>query len=230
MFLLQIVLLLLFFRIWNGNQTDLLTRTYLLFGLPKVTSFQSFFTIFLIFSDYFKSILKLRYWKNSLKGRRRINRRKGGPLSGNLDCKGKMFVNFCCYLCLSCFSFNFCNFFLNSLYNFSTTLSFALILETNPNKNLFEENKNEESLYCLLPFETHSPHFMKWCFTFRFKVNILMICPFFWFFDTYHLLFKFILILTWAIVNACWLGNFVDVALNKFDDNSKSDDLVLSTL
>ncbi len=118
-------------------------------------------SISLIFSNYFKNFLKLRYWKRSSKGRRKINRKKGGPLSGDLDCKGKMFVNFCCSLCLSCLSFNLCNFFLNSLCNFSTKIPFALILETNPNKNLFEENKNEKSLCCLSPSKTQSPHFMK---------------------------------------------------------------------
>jgi hypothetical protein len=41
---------------------------------------------------------------------------------------------------------------------------------------------------------------------------------------------KFILTSTWAIINACWHNNSIDVALGCFDDNFRSNDLVLSTL
>jgi hypothetical protein len=63
------------FLIWNGNQIDLLIKTYLSTRLPKVISSQSFLTISFIFSDCFIKEFKLGYWKKILKGRR-INKRK----------------------------------------------------------------------------------------------------------------------------------------------------------
>jgi hypothetical protein len=63
------------------------------------------------------------------KKRHKLEKEKGGPLSGDLDYKGKMFTNLCCSLNLSYSSFNFCNFSLDCLCNFSTRLSLALILE-----------------------------------------------------------------------------------------------------
>jgi hypothetical protein len=60
----------------------------------------------------------------------KLEKGKGGPFFGNLNYRGKMFAKFCCSLYLSCSSFNFCTFSLNYLYNFSTKLSSALIIET----------------------------------------------------------------------------------------------------
>ncbi len=72
--LLQIVLLFLFFKVKNENQTNLLTCTFLFFGLSKIISPQSFFAISVIFSNCFKSFFKLKQWRRSLR-KRRINRR-----------------------------------------------------------------------------------------------------------------------------------------------------------
>jgi hypothetical protein len=81
---------------------------------------------------------------------------------GDLDYEGKIFVKFFCSLYLSSFSsFNFCNLSLDCLYNFSTKLSFALILKTKNDKNLFVENEKEEAFCCLSPFETQSFCFVK---------------------------------------------------------------------
>jgi hypothetical protein len=65
---------------------------------------------------------------------------------GNLDCRGKMFANFCYYLNVSYSSFNICNFFLDYFCHFSIRLSSSLILETKNNWNLLIENENKELL------------------------------------------------------------------------------------
>jgi hypothetical protein len=65
-----------FFKIKNGNGINLLTKTCLSFGLPKIISFQSFPVISFVFSNLFKSFFKLKYRKRSLRGKRRINRRR----------------------------------------------------------------------------------------------------------------------------------------------------------
>ncbi len=55
-------------------------------------------------------------------------------------------------------------------------------------------------------------------FTFCFKANVLMICIFFTLFHTCHFPLKFILTLTWATINTCWLRNSMDVALGNYND------------
>ncbi len=58
--LLQIVPMIFLFKVRNGNWTNLLTCTCHSFGFFKVISPQSFFAIFVVFSNYFKSFLKLK--------------------------------------------------------------------------------------------------------------------------------------------------------------------------
>jgi hypothetical protein len=53
---------------------------------------------------------------------------KGKPLFGDLNYKGKMFVNFCCSFNLFCSSFNFYNFSQDCVCNFSIRHFSALIL------------------------------------------------------------------------------------------------------
>ncbi len=131
--------------------------------------------------------------------------------------------------CFISFSFNFYTFSLDCICNFSTKLSSTLILQMENDNNLFVEDKNEEA-FCSVTFWNVIISFHKVTLHFSLRVNILMICPFSSFFDTYHLMWIFTLITTWAIVNAYWHKNSIDVALNFFYDSSKFDNLVLFTL
>jgi hypothetical protein len=137
-----------------------------------------------------------------------------------------MFVNFSCSFNLSYSSFNFYNFFLDYICNFSTKFSSTFILEIKNDWNLLLKNENKELFWCLLSFKTLSLRFMKWHFIFHFKASVLMICIFFILFDICHLLLKFILTSTWAIVNTYWAKNYVDMALGNSDDILESDDLM----
>ncbi len=126
------------------------------FVLASLLSFLElyFLKVFLQFQSFKKIVskaFKLRQQKRSLR-RRSINKRwKWRPLSRDLDCKGKIFGEFFCSLCLSCFcSLNFNNLCLDCLCNFSTKFSFTLILKIENDRNLFVENENEKVI-CSLP-------------------------------------------------------------------------------
>ncbi len=87
--------------------------------LPKIL-----FAIFVILSNYFKSSLKLRQWKRSLRRKRRGSRRWRWLTSLWRPRLQRQNVDFfCCSLCLSCiYSLNFCSFSLDYLCNFSKKL------------------------------------------------------------------------------------------------------------
>jgi hypothetical protein len=58
--LLHIVSFPFLFRIINENQINLFTYAYLSFGLYKIVLLQSFFVIFVVFLNCFKSPFELR--------------------------------------------------------------------------------------------------------------------------------------------------------------------------
>ncbi len=154
--LLQIIPLLLLFRVKKGNRINLFTYACLSSRLSKIVSLQSFFTIFVVFSNCFKSFLKIRQRKRSLKGRRRINRRQKWwtsfwrpKLQRPNICKILLL-----FLSLFFISLNFCNVSVDCLCNFSTKFSSPFILEIENDINLFEKNEKEEELYCLPPSKT----------------------------------------------------------------------------
>jgi hypothetical protein len=108
---------------------------------------------------------------------------------------------FCCFLCLSWFSFlNF--------YNLSLDyLSYVIILEIKNDRKLFVENKNKK-LFFFYQLQNHH-HLFSYS-----DVSLLTLglVPnefyFILFFDTCQFLFEFIL-----IVNVCWPNNYADMAL-----------------
>ncbi len=73
--LLQIVLLLLLFKIRNQNQTKLFICAYFSSRRPKIKLPQNFFVTFIVLSNYFKSRFKFKQWRKCLRIRRIISRR-----------------------------------------------------------------------------------------------------------------------------------------------------------
>ncbi len=133
---------------------NLLTRTYLSVGYRKTISLQSFLAIYL-FSNLFKSFLKLENQRRYLRGRRRINQiRKCWTYLWRPSLQRQniyKFVLFYLYLL-----------FFSQLLNFLFRLSLQIFHKTffcthsrNQKKNdLLVENENEKAFYSLPPSET----------------------------------------------------------------------------
>jgi hypothetical protein len=143
-----------FFKIKNGNGINLLTKTCLSFGLPKIIYFQSFLVISFVFSNILKKKFKLKYRKRSLRRRRIINwRRKWQTsfwkprLQRQNICKSLLFS-----LSILFFS-QVLSFFSRLSLQFFHKTFFCTHFENKKNSNLLIEDKNEKAFYFLLPFE-----------------------------------------------------------------------------
>ncbi len=80
-------------------------------------------------------------------------------------------------------------------------------------QRLVFRKQNWRVLLFFVSYKNATPFYRTMTFHFLLKVNVLIICHFFLFFDTCQLLFEFILTKIWATINACLLNNFIDMAI-----------------